>query len=51
MKKICIVNGWREGRSYFFRLGNFTKEEFAKLENGETITKGGNEFRIEKKED
>lgn len=50
MRTTYFVNGWREGKNYFFRLGRFTEEELERLENGETITKGGNDFRIEKED-
>lgn len=41
------INGWREGRNYFFRIGRFTEEEVERLLNGEIVTKGDNEFCIE----
>lgn len=41
------INGWRECKNYFFRLGRFTDEEMARLENGEVVTKGANEFYME----
>lgn len=44
------INGWREGRNYFFRIGRFTEEEIERLLNGETVTKGDNEFCIEVEE-
>lgn len=49
MKKYYI-NGFREGEKYFFRLGKFTDEEAERLNNGEIITKGENEFYIEEEE-
>lgn len=41
------INGWREGKNYFLRLGRFTEEEIDRMVNGEVITKGENEFSIE----
>lgn len=41
------INGWREGRNYFFRLGRFTEEEIKRLEDGEIVIKGENEFYME----
>ena len=46
MKEQFYINGWRESRSYFFRFG-FTEEEVARMRNGETVNKNGNEYRIE----
>lgn len=42
------INGWQEGKNYFYDIGRFTEEEKEKLQNGETIEKDGNTFRIEK---
>ena len=44
--KRYYINGWREGRSYFMSFG-FTENEIDRMENGETINRNGNEFRIE----
>lgn len=41
------VNGWRESKSYFLSLGRFSEEDLSRMENGETITRNGNEFSIE----
>lgn len=41
------INGWREGRNYFMRLGRFTDNEMEKLLSGEVVVKGSNEFYIE----
>ena len=41
------INGWREGRSYFFSIGQFTEDEIEMLMSGEIVTKNGNEFYIE----
>ena len=41
------INGWREGRSYFFSIGRFTDSEKESLMNGEIVVKNGNEFYIE----
>lgn len=45
--KRYYINGFREGKNYFFRLGRFTDEELEKLEAGEIVIKGENEFYIE----
>lgn len=42
-----FINGFEEKREYFFRIGNFNREEIYKLYNSETITKNGNDFYIE----
>lgn len=44
------INGWCEGRRYFWSFG-WTEEEMERMIGGETITKNGNEFRIETAED
>ena len=41
------INGWREGRTHFYSVGHFTEEEKEMLNNGEIVTKNGNEFYIE----
>mgnify|MGYP006992224256 CR=1 FL=1 len=46
-----FINGWEEGRSYFFSVGSFTPQEVNKMKRGETVTYNGNEFRIERTED
>lgn len=45
--KRYLVNGFREGRNYFYGLGRFTEDEMARLENGEVVIKGENEFYID----
>lgn len=45
--KRYYINGFREGERYFRRLGRFTEEEIERLENGEVVIKGENEFYIE----
>lgn len=47
MKKIYIVNGWRESKEYFFSIGCFTDREKQMLEDGKTVEKFGDTFRIE----
>lgn len=44
------INGWTELKTYFFYIGRFTETEFEKLMNGETITKYGNMFWIDKED-
>lgn len=44
--KRYYINGWREGRRHFLSY-RFTEDEIARMEHGETVNKGGNEFRIE----
>lgn len=46
-----FINGWEEGRGYFFSVGSFTPQEVNKMKRGETVTYNGNEFRIERTED
>ena len=50
MIKNYYVNGWKEGKNYFMNLGQFSGSELERMENGEIITKGNNEFCIEVKE-
>lgn len=45
------VNGWREGMNHFMDLGRFTEDEIIRLNSGEVIVKGSNEFWIERKDD
>ena len=40
------INGWREGQRYFMSYG-FAEEDLERMKQGEIITRGGNEFRIE----
>ena len=49
MKKTYGINGWRESRSYFLSFG-FTSEEIERMENGEVIKRGENEYYIEVQE-
>ena len=49
MKKY-MINGWKYGKSYFYSFG-FTSLEKERLEDGEVITKGDNEFWIINEED
>lgn len=48
MARKYYINGWREGKSYFYSLvyGRFTDQELERLERGEAVTKGDNEFQI-----
>lgn len=39
------INGWRESKSYFLSFG-FTESEWERLNNGEIICKGDNEFWV-----
>ena len=41
-----FINGWEEGRSYFFSVGSFTEQQVNQMRRGETVTYNGNEFRI-----
>lgn len=41
------INGFREGKSYFMSFG-FNEDEISRMENGEVIKRGDNEFCIEK---
>ena len=43
------INGWRESKGYFLSFG-FTKSEIERMEQGETIRRDGNEYRMEKGE-
>lgn len=45
MKKTYFINGWREGKSHFMSFG-FTQREIDRMENGEVISRDGNEFWI-----
>ena len=49
--KIYYVNGWREGKWYFFGVGHFTTDDVKRMESGEVISKDGKEFRIEVTDD
>lgn len=43
------INGWREGKNYFFRLlGSLSEREESDLLNGKVLKRGNNEFWIEK---
>ena len=46
MNLYYYVNGWRETRSYFMNLGNFSGNEVQRMIDGEIITKGENTFYI-----
>lgn len=46
MKKRYFINGWEEGKRYFFSFG-FTMNQIERMENGETIKRDNNEFRID----
>lgn len=50
MKRRYFINGWRESKNYFLRVGHFTHDELDRLDNGETIKKGGNDYRIDTEE-
>lgn len=41
-----FINGWSENKGYFLSFG-FTKNEIARMEKGETISRDGNEYRID----
>lgn len=41
------INGWKEGKSYFLSFG-FTEDEINRMIAGETISRDGNEFWIER---
>lgn len=45
-KSKYYINGFREGKSYFYSFG-FTESERESLERGEIVKKGDNEFWIE----
>lgn len=44
--KRYYINGWRESKSYFLSFG-FSEGEINRMESGETISRNGNEYRIE----
>lgn len=45
MKRIYFINGWREGMNYFMGFG-FTEAEVERMESGEVIHRGSNDFWI-----
>ena len=42
------INDFRESEAYFMRIGRFTESELADLMAGKVLTKGNNEYYIER---
>ena len=43
-----FINGWTYGKHYFFDIGGFTEDQVKRMMDGETISKNGNAFWIER---